>query len=119
MQCIAVASVDIKAVIDTAWSSAILHALSKHHCPVFLTKLIKSFLENRQALFTFHPQLTHADVTCCPQGIALFLWAVLIDDTLRPENPFSNITVAFAAHLSGSEKGPQSTQPRKSVQGGH
>ena len=56
--------------------------------------MIKSFLENRRAYFQFHPGLTHAMEIGCPQGSALspFLWAILMDDALRLEYPFSNTT---------------------------
>lgn len=99
--CTAAAFIDIQSAFDSAWPTAIVDALAKRHCPVYLAKIIKSFLENRRAKFQCHVSVYDVEMGC-PQGSVLspFLWAILIDDALHTNFQFKNITVAFADDIT-------------------
>lgn len=43
---------DISGAFDCAWPAAILAALAKRKCPVYILKIIKSLFENRMASIT-------------------------------------------------------------------
>jgi hypothetical protein len=99
----AAAFLDIKSAFDSAWHPAIIAALSKRSCPVYLTKTVSSFLSNRKAIFSIgdepYVKMVHIG---CPQGGVLspFLWNLLVDDLLRTVFPFPVKFVAYADDIT-------------------
>lgn len=99
----ACAFLDIKSAFDSAWHPAILAALAKRSCPVYLIKLVKSFLHDRQATISLEACSTDIKINLgCPQGGVLspFLWIILIDDALRATFDFPFRLVAYADDLT-------------------
>jgi len=77
---------DISGAFDCAWPAAILAALAKRNCPVYILKLIKSLFENRTA------SMSNGDFTKifnvligCPQGgiLSPFLWIILAEELIN------------------------------------
>ena len=101
-QCSAAAFIDIKSAFDSAWPPAIIQALAKRHCPVYLAKIIQSFLEGRKAIFNFQTAHIHDVEIGCPQGSVLspFLWAVLVDDAIRDDPAETKLIVAYADDIT-------------------
>lgn len=97
------AFLDIKSAFDSAWHPAILAALAKRSCPVYLIKLVKSFLQDRQATISLGASSSDIKINLgCPQGGVLspFLWILLIDDALRVTFDFPFRLVAYADDLT-------------------
>ena len=103
-RCAAAIFIDIKSAFDSAWRPAFLAALIDRHCPLYLVRIVDSFLSDRHCVFDFdHLTLSTYEVhTGCPQGsvISPFLWAVLIDDALRFTVHPHQLTVAFADDMT-------------------
>ena len=101
-RCAAAIFIDIKSAFDSAWSPAILAALIDRHCPIYLVRIVDSFLCDRLCVFDFDPLSTYEVHTGCPQGsvISPFLRAVLIDDALRFTLHPRQLTVAFADDIT-------------------
>jgi hypothetical protein len=96
------AFLDIKSAFDAAWQPTILNGLPEKGCPLYLIKIISSFLHSRKA------ELSCADTTLlttvdlgCPQGSILspFLWNVLVDSLLDAHFPFAYRVIAYADDL--------------------
>jgi hypothetical protein len=76
------AFVDIKAAFDSAWHPAIIAALIKKNCPLYLLRIIGDYLGNGKAQINIEGRETDIS-TGCPQGdgiLSAFLWITLIDD---------------------------------------
>ena len=93
---------DIRSAFDSAWHPAILAALSKRSCPLYLLKIVNSFLVDRCASLSHMGSsfVKKVDIGC-PQGGVLspFLWNVMIDDILRIKFPFPHKLIAYADDL--------------------
>ena len=93
---------DIKSAFDSTWPPAILSGLLRKGCPLYLVKLLQSFLLNRKAnLSGLGVQITVDIELGCPQGSVLspFLWNVLIDHVLDFTYPFPCKVIAYADDL--------------------
>ena len=94
---------DIRSAFDSAWHPAIISALLKRSCPLYLIHLINSFLSNRKAILVHGSTTFEKEVkTGCPQGGVLspFLWNVMVDDLLRIKFPFLCKLIAYADDLT-------------------
>ena len=94
---------DIKSAFDCAWHPAILAALLKKSCPLYLVRLVKNFLSNRKAHLTHKESSLEKTINLgCPQGGVLspFLWNVMLDDVLRLIFPFPCKIIAYADDLT-------------------
>jgi hypothetical protein len=90
---------DIKSTFDTVRHPAILAALARRDCPIYLVKLVSFFLFNQLALLSHNGSSASFSINLgCPQGGVLspFLWSVLIDDVLRLHLDFPFTIVGFA-----------------------
>ena len=99
----AVAFLDITSAFDSAWPTSILDSLLKKDCPVYLVKIIKSFLSDRVGLLNDNGKVYSCDIEIgCPQGSVLspFLWIVLIDNILRLNFPFNHKIIAYADDIT-------------------
>ena len=99
----ACAFLDIKSAFDSAWHPAILMALLKRKCPLYLTRMISSFLTNRNAVISHGTENLQVKLSLgCPQGGVLspFLWNVVLDDVLRLVFPFDYLLIAYADDLA-------------------
>jgi hypothetical protein len=95
----ACAFLDIKSAFDSAWQPAILSGLLRKGCPLYLVKLMRSFLSNRRANLSSLGATLQMDLELgCPQGSVLspFLWNVLIDQVLGNTYPFPCLVIAYA-----------------------
>jgi len=105
------AFLDIKSAFDSAWHPAIISALVNRGCPIYLTKIVDSFLSNRQACFSINEYCLKRNVNLgCPQGGVLspFLWNLLVDDLLRIPFPFPTKFSGYAddANIATVHKDP-------------
>ncbi len=90
---------DIKSAFDSAWHPAILAALIKKSCSLYLVRLAESFLLNRKVYITHKESSFEKTVNLgCPQGGVLspFLWNFMMDDLLRLVFPFPCKLIAYA-----------------------
>ena len=96
------AFLDIKGAFDAAWQPAILHGLQRKGCPLYLVKILSSFLNSRKAEFSCNgfTLVTETDLGC-PQGSVLspFLWNILVDSLLDASFHFPNKIIAYADDL--------------------
>ena len=95
----AAAFIDIQSAFDKASHPAILAALRKKGCPIYLVNIIASFLSQRKATLCNESTSVTVDlVTGCPQGSVLssFLWLVLVDDVLELSFDFHFLSLAYA-----------------------
>ena len=97
-----VAFLDIKSAFDAAWHPAILHSLLKKGCPLYLVKILRSFLRDRSAKLEYMGiSISSLLSVGCPQGSVLspFLWNILIDFFLRSNFSFLFKIIAYADDL--------------------
>jgi len=95
----AAAFIDIQSAFDKANHQAILAALRKKGCPMYLVRIIASFLRQRKATLCSESIAVTVDLyTGCPQGSVLsaFLWLVLVDDVLHLSFDFHFLNLAYA-----------------------
>ena len=84
----ACAFLDIKSAFDSVWHTAIIAALVKRSCPLYLLKIVGNFLADRTALLSHRGVNFRKSLSLgCPQGgvMSPFLWIILIDDVLRQQ----------------------------------
>ena len=96
------AFLDIKSAFDTVWRPAIIKSLLDCNCPLYLVRIIESFLSGRSAILSGYGLSIVAELQLgCPQGSALspFLWNILVDAVLRIKFPFLNRIIAYADDL--------------------
>ena len=96
------AFLDIKSAFDSAWQPAILNRLLRKGCPLYLVKLLRSYLNDRKAnLSGLGSEVSVKTEIGCPQGSVLspFLWNVLVDEVLEITYPFPCKIVAYADDL--------------------
>ena len=96
------AFLDIKSAFDSAWHPAILRGLLDNRCPLYLVKIIASYLSNRKAIISQQQRSISTELEIgCPQGSVLspFLWNVLLDPVLRLTFPFQCNMIAYADDL--------------------
>jgi hypothetical protein len=96
------AFVDIKAAFDSAWHPAIIAALIKKNCPLYLVRIIGDYLANGKAQIDIEGRETDFS-TGCPQGdgiLSAFLWITLIDDVFYILLPFPVFISAYADDLN-------------------
>ncbi len=96
------AFVDIKAAFDSAWHPAIIAALIKKNCPLYLVRIIGDYLANGKAQINIEGRETDF-TTGCPQGdgiLSAFLWITLIDDVFYILLPFPVFISAYADDLN-------------------
>lgn len=81
---------DIEKAFDSVWHDGLIHKLNKLQFPLYLTKLMQSYLQDRKASVAFRdstsdPYNIPAGV---PQGsiLAPFLFNVFINDIKQPKN---------------------------------
>ena len=94
---------DIKAAFDSAWHPAIILALSRRGCPIYLCKTIASFLTGRKGVISIGPASTTFRIeTGCPQGSVLsaFLWNTLIEEVFHLSLPEGVFLPAYADDLT-------------------
>ena len=94
---------DISSAFDATWPPSILNALIKKSCPLYIVKMIKSYLSDRVGLLIDGQKTyTHKIQIGCPQGSVLspFLWNVLIDHILRCTFPFPHQIIAYADDIA-------------------
>ena len=99
----ATAFIDIQSAFDRASHHAILAALVRKKCPVYLVRIIASFLENRRATLFNDTCSYSVDLhTGCPQGSVLsaFLWLVLVNDVLEIPFDFVHLNLAYADDIT-------------------
>jgi hypothetical protein len=99
----ACAFLDINSAFDSAWHPAIISALVKRSCPLYLVKIIHSYLTNRKAMLSIQGVAILKTINLgCPQGGVLspFLWTILVDDLLRLQFPFPFKLIAYADDLT-------------------
>jgi hypothetical protein len=97
------AFVDIKAAFDSAWHPAIIAALLKKNCPLYLVRIIGDYLANGKPQIDIDGHLIETDIsTGCPQGgiLSAFLWITLIDDVFNIFLPFPVFISAYADDLN-------------------
>ena len=85
-----------------AWRPAILATFIKRNYPIYLVKVIASYLSDRTATLSVNGVTTETDVNMgCSQGgvISPFPCAILIDDALRLPFPFIFKILAYADDL--------------------
>ena len=95
----AVAFIDFQSAFDKANHHAIITSLSKKGCPLYLVRIICSFLFNRKATLCHEMDSFSVNLyTGCPQGSVLsaFLWLVLVDDVLTLSCDFHFLSLAYA-----------------------
>jgi hypothetical protein len=100
---IASAFVDIKAAFDSAWHPAIIAALLKKNCPLYLVRIIGDYLANGKPQIDIDGHLIETDIsTGCPQGgiLSAFLRITLIDDVFNIFLPFPVFISAYADDLT-------------------
>ena len=96
------AFLDIKSAFDSAWQPAILNRLLRKGCPLYLVKLLRSYLNDRKAnLSGLGSEISVKTEIGCPQGSVLspFLWNVLVDEVLEIAYPFPHKIIAYADDL--------------------
>ena len=99
----ACAFLDIKSAFDAAWHPAILSALARRACSLYLICLGSCFLADRTAVLSGRGTTATYTVNLgCPQGGVLspFLWTVLIDDVLKLSFPFPHLIIGYAYDLT-------------------
>ena len=99
----ACAFLDIKAAFDSAWHPAIIRALLRKRCPIYLVKIIQSYLSNRSCTITIDGHSIDVNIEVgCPQGgvLSAFLWIVLIDDIFRFELQLPIFIIAYADDIT-------------------
>ena len=99
----ATAFIDIQSAFDKANHQAILAALERKDCPVYLVRIIASFLNSRKATLVNENNSFTAELhTGCPQGSVLsaFLWLVLVDDVLQLPFDFDFLNLAYADDIT-------------------
>ena len=96
------AFLDIQSAFDAAWRPAVIKGLIAKGCPLYLVKVIASFLSDRSAIISDKNSsiLAHLQLGC-PQGSALspFLWNVLVDAVLNLQFEFDFAIIAYADDL--------------------
>ena len=93
-------SLNKNSVLLRFWTSSVL---VNRECPIYLTKMVDSFLSNRQACFLVNEHCLKRSVNLgCPQGGVLspFLWNVLVDDLLRIPFPFPTKMTGYADNVN-------------------
>ncbi len=96
------AFLDIKGAFDSAWHPAILRGLLNKGCPLYLVKIIRSFLDSRKAELSCSGITLQTETALgCPQGSILspFLWNILVDSLLDADFPFGYQIIAYADDL--------------------
>jgi ribonuclease HI len=107
----ATAFIDFQSAFDRASHKSILAALERKQCPVYLVRIIGSFLQSRKATLSDGTNSFSVELcTGCPQGSVLsaFLWLVLVDEVLALQFDFTHLTLAYADDLtlSASHRDP-------------
>lgn len=95
-----ITSIDIKNAFNSIPHSEILRALLNRKFPVYLQKIIASFLSNRSFFFLRgNGEVISNRITCgVPQGSVLspFLWNITYDAVLQADLPFSAKVIGYA-----------------------
>ncbi len=88
---------DISSAFAAAWPPSILNALLAKSCPIYIVKIIKSFLEGRVGVLNDGNVMHECKIEIgYPQGSILspFLWNILIDSIIRASFPFAYKIIA-------------------------
>lgn len=94
---------DIASAFDTAWCPAIFNSLLMKKCPIYLVKIIKSYLKNRSAVLrTGKMRKVRSVLLSCPQGgvLSSFLSNTLIEDIISTIFPFPCQVTAYADDIA-------------------
>jgi len=94
---------DISGAFDCAWPPAILAALAKYKCPIYLIKIIESLFHNREANITIDDFIFKYIVTIgCPQGgiLSPFLWIILAEQLINLSFPFQFKIIGYADDIA-------------------
>ena len=94
---------DISGAFDCAWPPAILAALAKYKCPIYLIKIIESLFQNREANITIDDFIFKYIVTIgCPQGgiLSPFLWIILAEQLINLSFPFKFKIIGYADDIA-------------------
>lgn len=105
-----------------AWHPAILAALIKKNCPLYLVRIIGDYLANRKAQIDIDGHLLETDIsTGCPQGgilsAYLYIWITLIYDVFNILLPFPVFISAYAndLNIACSHPDPAKTTSRLNI----
>ena len=98
-----VAFLDVSGAFDYTWSIAVLAALSKKKCPLYLLQIIESLFHNRTAVL----ETERSSYTCkvpigCPQGGVLspFLWIILAEEIINSTFSFPFKIIGYADDIA-------------------
>ena len=99
----AVVFLDISGAFDCTWPMAVLSALSKKGCPLYLLEIIESLFFDRKALIkTSENTFTCSVPIGCPQGgiLSPFLWIILAEELINLFYPFPFKIIGYADEIS-------------------
>ena len=94
---------DISGAFDCTWPAAILAALSKKKCPLYLIEIIASLFMNRTAVIKTDKNSFRCLVPIgCPQGGVLspFLWVILAEELISILYPFPFKIIGYADDIA-------------------
>jgi hypothetical protein len=98
-----VAFLDVSGAFDYTWPIAVLAALGKKKCPLYLLKIIESLFYNRTAIL----ETERSSYTCkvpigYPQGGVLspFLWIILAEKKINSTFSFPFIIIGYADDIA-------------------
>jgi hypothetical protein len=99
----AVVFLDISGAFDCTWPMAVLSALSKKGCPLYLLEIIESLFLNRKALIKTGENVFTCSVPIgCPQGgiLSPFLWIILAEELINLFYPFPFKIIGYADDIA-------------------
>ncbi|KAK2726785.1 hypothetical protein QYM36_007584 [Artemia franciscana] len=87
---------DIRGVLDNAWHPGILNKLKDTGCPIWMVKLLHSYLSDR--FVSYNNEFSFNIEKSCPQGGTLspFLWNININDLFDLNLPNNSHIQAYA-----------------------
>ena len=99
----AVVFLDISGAFDCTWPMAVLSALGKKGCPLYLLDIIESLFLDRMAIIkTGENTFTCSVPIGCPQGgiLSPFLWIILAEELINLFYPFPFKIIGYADDIA-------------------